>query len=94
MTDWDDEIDLRRRAERAADAKLALRAHVFSYLLVVGGLLALNLVTSPGYLWVGWVAFGWGIGVVSHAAAVYLPARSGRERLIQAEMARLRDERR
>ena len=91
--DWDDP-DLRRRAERSADAKLALRGHVTTYLLVVGGLLALNLVTSPGYLWVGWVAFGWGLGLASHAAGVYLPARSGRERMIEAEMARLRDERR
>ncbi len=33
------------------------------YAIVNGGLVALNLAVSPGYLWSAWVAAAWGIGV-------------------------------
>lgn len=45
--------------------------HAFQYVLVVSGLAAVNLLSSPQYLWFLWVAFGWGIGVMSHAMAVF-----------------------
>ena len=41
-------------------------SHLLEYAVVVLGLLILNLILSPGNLWVKWVALGWGIGVVSH----------------------------
>jgi hypothetical protein len=94
MTDWDDDADLRRRAERAADAKLSFRGHLLTYLLVVGGLTALNLLTSPSNLWVGWVAFGWGLGLAAHGAGVYGVFSGQRERMIEAELTRLREARR
>jgi hypothetical protein len=81
MTDWDDEADLRRQAERAADAKLSFRGHLLTYLLVVN-------------LWVGWVAFGWGLGLAAHGAGVYGVFSGQRERMIEAELTRLREARR
>lgn len=48
-------------------------AHLFQYIFVCLGLLALNLVFSPGYLWALWVVFGWGLGVLSHAFGVFRP---------------------
>ena len=43
--------------------------HFGAFTLVIALLTALNAYT--GDWWVQWVAFGWGIGVVAHAMAVY-----------------------
>ena len=84
---------LRRTAERRVDAKLSFRVHLFVYLVVNSGLLLLNLVTSPGYLWCLWSVFGWGVGLIAHAYAVYGLATRDREGLIAAEVVRLRRDR-
>ena len=81
---------LRRTAERRVAAKLSFRIHLVTYLLVNAGLVLLNIVTSPSYLWCLWVVFGWGVGLIAHGYAVYGVANVDRERLIQAELARLR----
>lgn len=49
----------------------AFYMHLAQYVVIVGGLAIVNLVTLPGYLWVGWVAMGWGIGVVAHGLRVF-----------------------
>ena len=56
------------------------RDHAVSFFAVNGGLLALNLVTDPHYLWALWPLFGWGIGFVSHAAKVWPLLRAERDR--------------
>jgi hypothetical protein len=70
----------RRRAERRVQARDAARAtlggHVRSYLSVMAllfGIWAVISITAGEltYLWPLWPAFGWGIGVVSHARAAY-----------------------
>ncbi|MCG9753838.1 2TM domain-containing protein [Shewanella insulae] len=33
----------------------------------------LNLMTSPGYMWIWWVVLGWGGGLVLHAISVFEP---------------------
>lgn len=82
--------DLRRTAERRVAAKLGFRSHLFTYLLVNAGLVALNLVTSPRYLWCLWPMAGWGIGLIAHGFAVYGAGHADRERMIEAELARMR----
>ena len=47
--------------------------HVFQYVVVVGGLVAINLISSPRYLWSLWVMLGWGLGLLGHAAMVFRP---------------------
>ncbi|MBL4807291.1 MAG: helix-turn-helix domain-containing protein [Rhodobacteraceae bacterium] len=42
-----------------------------SYVVMLVILLVINLLTSPGYLWVVWPALGWGIGVVFHGLSVF-----------------------
>lgn len=84
------ETDLRRRAERRADAKIGFQHHALIYAVVIAGLAALNLITSPGYLWFLWAAFGWGVGVAAHGFGVYRDGSAARERAIEAEMERLR----
>jgi hypothetical protein len=39
--------------------------------VVIGSLLLLNLVASPGRLWIQWAAFGWGIGLLAHGLSVF-----------------------
>ena len=45
--------------------------HLAQYVIVVTLLLGINLWTHPQYLWVGWVAMGWGIGVLFHGLRVF-----------------------
>jgi len=49
----------------------AFYSHLIKYIVVVAGLLIVNLVLTPGYLWIRWVALGWGIGVLSHGLSVF-----------------------
>lgn len=85
-----DEAELRREAERRADAKLAFRRHLIAYLVINAGLLTLNLITSPGHLWFYWPMFGWGVGLLAHGVSTYSRLGDAREDMIEAEMARLR----
>ncbi len=45
--------------------------HLVQYVIVVTLLLGINLWTRPQYLWAGWVAMGWGIGVLFHGLRVF-----------------------
>ena len=45
--------------------------HAAQYAVVLCVLSVVNIMTSPRYLWVGWVALGWGVGVVSHGLRVF-----------------------
>jgi len=49
----------------------AFYMHLAQYVIIVGGLAIVNLFVSPYYLWVGWVAAGWGIGVLIHGLRVF-----------------------
>jgi hypothetical protein len=41
------------------------------YIVVIGFLLIVNLMTYPRYLWVIWAALGWGIGILFHGLRVF-----------------------
>ncbi len=91
MTNDPDEGDLRRRAEKRVVAKAGFRSHALIYALVNAGLLGLNLLTSPQYLWAGWPIFGWGIGLAAHGLSVYgAQTAVQREAAVRREMERLR----
>ena len=59
------------KARKRVKEKKEFYAHLWSYVSTMIFLLFINLFTSPGYLWVLWPAMGWGIGIVSHAIAVF-----------------------
>ncbi len=84
------EEDMRQTAARRADAKLGFRAHLIVFVVVNLGLVALNLATSPGYLWFVWPLLGWGIGLVAHGAAVHSAGSNLRQAMIDRELQRLR----
>ena len=45
--------------------------HAVQYAVVITGLAAVNLFTSPDYLWFLWAAFGWGVGLAVHGLSVF-----------------------
>ena len=49
----------------------AFYIHVAQFVLIVGVLTVVNLVTSPQYLWCLWVAGGWGLGLAIHGFRVF-----------------------
>lgn len=59
------------QARKQAKEEAEFYSHLATFAVVCAGLAALNVLTSPGYPWVLWVVFGWGIGVASHAVGVF-----------------------
>lgn len=90
MSPLSEDADLRRRAERRVAAKAGFHSHALIYVLVNAGLLGMNLLTSPQYLWAGWPIFGWGIGLAAHGLSVYGARPQWREAAVRREMERMR----
>ena len=59
----------RRRLERR---KARFRRHLASYIIVIGALLIINIMT-PGPWWFQWPALGWGIALALNFKAAYFP---------------------
>ena len=62
----------RKRESRQKRRKAGFRRHMWSYIIVIGGLLLINLMT-PGPWWFQWPALGWGIGLAFHFRSAYFP---------------------
>ncbi len=45
--------------------------HVAQYVVIVGFLAIVNMLTFPRHLWVVWVALGWGLGLLLHGLRVF-----------------------
>lgn len=45
--------------------------HLAQYVVVISVLCIINLVANPSKLWFIWPAFGWGLGLLVHAVAVF-----------------------
>ena len=45
--------------------------HVVQYVVIVGFLVAVNLLTFPRYFWAGWTALAWGLGLALHGLQVF-----------------------
>jgi hypothetical protein len=84
------EADLRRQAEQRVDARQGFWSHASVFVVVNTGLVVLNLITSPQYLWCLWPVFGWGLGLAAHAWGVFGTFPGDRERAVAAEIERLR----
>jgi hypothetical protein len=46
--------------------------HLLVYIIVVGGLAALNMIINPHHPWFLWVLFVWGIGLAAHDIALLI----------------------
>ncbi len=60
----------RSRRNRMLRNKARFNHHLWSYLIVIGALLLINIMT-PGVWWFQWPALGWGIGLAFHFRAAY-----------------------
>jgi len=45
--------------------------HLISYVAIMGGLVLIDLLTSPDTFWAIWPMLGWGIGVLVHGVNVF-----------------------
>ncbi len=59
------------KAKKRVKAKKAFYQHLMSFAIVNLFLLALNLLTSPGYLWFVFPLLGWGVGLAFHYVDVF-----------------------
>ena len=67
----DAERQIYERARKRAQAEAGFFVHLMWYGIIIGFLFIINMITTPGALWVQWPALGWGFGIASHYAAVY-----------------------
>ena len=71
-------------------AKLGFIKHFSVYVLVLITLALFNNLTSRGYQWWLWIAFGWGIGVVAHFLSAFLfQGGALEEKLVRRELERM-----
>ena len=59
------------KAKKRVEEIKGFYGNLISYIVVNLGLLVINLVTSPKYLWFFWPMLGWGIGVIFHGMKVF-----------------------
>jgi transcriptional regulator with XRE-family HTH domain len=73
-------MDLTESPDVPADEALALAhvhkvkafwSHLTQFAVFIAFLAFINLMTSPGYLWFLWAAFGLGLGFPAYAASVF-----------------------
>ncbi|MDX1406597.1 MAG: 2TM domain-containing protein [Saprospiraceae bacterium] len=78
-------------AKERVKKKNDFMSHLVTYIVTCGFLLAINLLTSRGYIWAIWPFLGWGIGVVFHGLDAYgvLGDKAREEELIHREMRRM-----
>jgi hypothetical protein len=62
------------RRTRLLRRKARFHRHLWSYIIVIGALLLINIVT-PGPWWFQWPALGWGIGLAFNFKAAYFPVQ-------------------
>lgn len=90
----DTETGLREEAERRAQARMSVRVHAFVYVLVNGGLLALDYLTDRQFDWAWWPMLGWGIGLVAHFVSVSYALSGTHDRAVARELEFLRQRQR
>ena len=71
--------EIYERARKRVNELKDFYTHLMVYVLVIGFLLVINLVVSPGFLWVIFPAGGWGIGLGIHAFTVWMDGPFGRQ---------------
>ena len=65
------QADKLAKARRQVAALKGFYIHLFVFAAVIVGLTIINAATG-GVWWVQWVFLGWGIGVLAHAAFVFV----------------------
>lgn len=64
--------DQEQQALAQIHAQKGFYQHALRYVLVIGLLFVINLLTHPDYLWAVWPMLGWGIGLLFHGCNVFV----------------------
>ena len=59
------------QAKKRVEEIKGFYGNLIAYIAVNIGLMVINLLTSPEYLWFFWPMLGWGIGVLFHGMKVF-----------------------
>ena len=59
------------QAKKRVEEIKGFYGNFIAYIAVNIGLMVINLLTSPEYLWFFWPMLGWGIGVLFHGMKVF-----------------------
>ena len=59
------------KARKRVEEIKGFYGNLIAYVVVNLGLMVINLLTSPAYLWFFWPMLGWGIGVLFHGMKVF-----------------------
>ncbi|POY39556.1 histidine kinase [Flavobacterium alvei] len=59
------------KARKRVEEIKGFYGNLIAYVIVNIGLMVINLLTSPAYLWFFWPMLGWGIGVLFHGMKVF-----------------------
>jgi hypothetical protein len=78
------------QARKRVEAKIGFYIHLAVYVGVNVLLIAINLITFPGYFWFKWPLMGWFIGLFFHGMSVFVFSgrrfREIKEAMIQEEL--------
>ena len=86
------EEDYYRKAQKIVKAKKAFRVNAWLFAITMPVIIAVNLMTSPHYLWFLWSLLGWGttLGILYLVAYVFPKYTSNEENEIEEEMEKMR----
>jgi len=86
--------DLLQRARKRVKLKMGFYIHLGVYVLVNGGIALLHYFKG-GSQWQSGPLLGWGLGLAIHGAVTFLSLQGDgmRDRMVEAELKRLRDRR-
>ncbi|KFX30225.1 2TM domain-containing protein [Ralstonia solanacearum] len=84
-----DDADLLHRARQRAGARMGFRIHLLAFLAV--NLMLAAIALSQGRAWFVWPLLGWGVGLAAHGLGLAWALGSGYQRMVDRELARLRD---
>ena len=76
------------RADAESRVNQGFWIHLAVYVVVVGGLAALNMSRNPDKMWFLWVLGGWGIGIAAHALSLFV-IPGGREQMVERTTVRM-----
>lgn len=87
--------DLLQRARKRVKLKMGFYIHLGVYVAVNGGLALLMMMRGGSAAWQAGPLLGWGLGLTVHGIVTFLNLQGDglRDRMVEAELKRLRDHR-
>ena len=87
--------DLLQRARKRVKLKMGFYIHLGVYVAVNGGLALLMMMRGGSAAWQAGPLLGWGLGLTIHGIVTFLNLQGDglRDRMVEAELKRLRDHR-